>query len=85
MSEQGTPALWRLLVRGNVFECFQPPKTGSSFGLLLPPKADPHLRSAKLNRLRLSKMRQKQNLIFATNAISFRRTLEDKPKHGKES
>ena len=61
---------------------FQPPKTGPSFGWLLPPKADPHLRSVEIGKpllnfkpsLRLPKMRQKQNLIFATNAISFRRT-----------
>ena len=51
---------------------FQPPKTGPSFGWLLPPKADPHLRSVEIGKpllnfkpsLRLPKMRQKTKPDF---------------------
>ena len=59
---------------------FQPPKTGPSFGWLLPPKADPHLRSVEIGKpllnfkLSLRLPQKTKPDFFATNAISFRRT-----------
>ena len=81
-SEEGTPALWRPLVHGNVFEQFSTPQNRPLIWLVVA-KADPHLRIAATGKpllnfnplLRLPKMHAKNtNCFLAMNAISCRKT-----------
>ena len=82
-SEEGTPALWRPLVHGNVFEQFSTPQNRPLIWLVVATlgrstsqnccnwQAAPKLQSATLSS---ENAREKHKLLFGKNAISCRKT-----------